>query len=309
MEILLSAAGVISILVLIFWIFAIPFIYPKYFANIVSTLVPKTYLFLFWNFFLSYFIMGIILILKGYPVFGLILILFLTVGYGFIQYLKSRRILVNGIFSFVLDIAYGSIHQIIFYLFIAGMLFYGIYLFYNQSILYGAIIGYIVIFQLITTISGLVWYNQKKENVKLSTTNELKNTKPNSKKISLKQVLNDFETDISSSFYQLTKKIETLLSVLAEFVYADYIPEKLRTGTPEQIIIVISDYILTENSIPDEEKAILQNLIEKRKELYLWKNNFSSSVNIQSNKLADNKKNENQKIKKSKNEPPKSAGK
>ncbi len=309
MEILLSAAGVISILVLIFWIFAIPFIYPKYFADIVSNLVPKTYLFLFWNFFLSYFIMGIILILKGYSVFGLILILFLTAGYGFIQYLKSRRVLANGIFSFVLDIAYGSIHQIIFYLFIAGMLFYGIYLFYNQSILYGAIIGYIVIFQLITTISGLVWYNQKKENIKLSTTNELKNTKPNSEKISLKQVLNDFETDISSSFYQLTKKIETLLSVLAEFVYADYIPEKLRTGTPEQIIIVISDYILTENSIPDEEKAILQNLIEKRKELYLWKNNFSTSVHIQSNKLADNKKIKNQKIKKTKSGPPKSAGK
>ncbi len=316
MEFLLSIAGVSSILVLIFWVLAIPFIYPKYIANFVTNIVPKTYLFLFWNFFSFYFFMGIVLILKGYSAFGLVLILFLTIGYGFIQYLKSKRVLTNGIFSFVLDIAYGSIHQIIIYLFIGGMLFYSIYLFYNQSIIYGAVIGYFVIAHLITTSVGLVWYAQKKHKSKLINTSKLNKTEPVQKNLSLKQVLEDFEPDISKSIYQLTNELNNILSILAEFVYADYIPEKLRTGNNLQITLSLTDYVLTENSIPEEEKAIIQNIIQKRKEIYEWKSNFNISVHIQSNKLSNNKieeekkkKKASSKTKKTTNKPPKSAGK
>ncbi|MCF6241278.1 MAG: hypothetical protein L3J74_08035 [Bacteroidales bacterium] len=309
MEIILSAAGLISIIALIFWVFAIPFVYPKYFSNTVTELVPKTYLFLFWSFFLFYFAMGVVLIHKGLTGFGLVLILFLTLGYGFIQYLKSRKILTYGVFSFVLEVAYGSIHQIILYLFIAGMLLYGIYLFYNQSIIYGAIIGYFTIIQISTSILGLIWYRKQKENTEFNNEFEFEKTTSNSENISLKQVLNDFEKNISVNFYHLINEIDSLLSILVEFVYVDYIPEKLKTGTAVQIISVINDYILTESTIPNEEKTIIKNLIEKRKELYRWKNDFNSAVFIHSNILPDHKKLQTNKKKKTTNKPPKSAGK
>lgn len=313
MEFLLSIAGVVSILIFVFWVVAIPFIYPKYLANFITDLIPKTYLFLFWNFFLTHFIMGILLILTGHSSFGLILISFLTLAYGLIQYLKSKKVLVNGIFSFVLDIAYGSIHQIVFYLFITGLLSYSIYLFYYQSIIFGSIISYCVAFYLISTWLGLRWYSQKKDKSKFNFTNQLNYTKSHSGHLSLKQVLDDFEPDISKHFYQLTTGIDNLLSVLTEFVYADFIPEKLRTGDAEQIILSLTDYVLTVNSIPDDEKAIIQNLIEKRKDIYDWKNNFNISVHIQSNKLSNNKKEVIKKVsskgKKATNKPPKSAGK
>ncbi len=313
MEFLLSIAGVSTILVLVFWLFAIPFIYPKYIANFITNIVPKTYLFIFWSFFSFYFFMGIVLILKGYSAFGLVLILFLTIGYGFIQYLKSKRVLINGIFSFVLDIAYGSVHQIIVYLFIAGMLFYSIYLFYFKSIINGAIIGYFVIAHLIATSIGLWWYTNKKNKSKPKIIKDLEKPNPDSENLSLKQVLEDFEPDISKSIYQLTNELNNILSILAEFVYADYIPEKLRTGNNLQTTLSLKDYVLTENSIPEEEKAVIQNIIQKRKEIYEWKSNFNISVHIQSYKLSNNKKEVEKKIatktKKSENKPPKSAGK
>lgn len=265
MEILLSVAGIISSLSLIFWLI-LPFIYPKYYT--VRNLVPQIYEFLFISFFLSHFLIGILLILTEHSVFGLALLLFLTGGYGFILYLISRKILENGIFTLVLDSVYGSIHQILFYCFIAGMLFYSIYLFYNKSILSGAIIGYILIFYLISNILVLTWYHKKRKNIKLSFSNKLKATKAtHSEKVSLTQVLNDFETDISNSFYQLAESIDTLLFALSEYVYSKYIPEKLKTSNSKLLLELISKYVLNLKSIPDDEKTILRNLIEKRKEI------------------------------------------
>ena len=303
---LLSLSGLIAILSLTIWVFIVPFLYPKYIDSFLSDIAPKTYNFIFWTFFLSYFAMGSLMIIKGFSSVGLYFILALTLAYGLILYLTSKKVLKFGIFSLILEFVYNSTFQIIFWLFTASMFAYSIYVFYKQSVILGSILSYTTLFHLFITSIGLWWYakNIKNKVPEIKTIQNLKDENSTKHKIDLKQVLKDFEPDISNDFFNLSDKINALISALTEFVYADYIPEKLRKGSTGSLIIVLKDYVLSDPQIPEAEKALVNNIIEKRKELYLWKSNFLSESAF----ITDNSKSD-KKSKSAKTKPPKQAGK
>ena len=263
---LINSTGLISIMFLAFWLFVMPFIYPRHIEKYLTDRVTKRHTYIFWNFYLSYAVAGVILLFSGQYSWGSSILISLFIGSGLM------RFFVVDSFNIVLDFLYDELKIIAFYLFIAAVLLTGIISFYGSNPTLGIILCWTVFINLSTTTLGLILSDKQTyiKKVKEQET-ETKNKEIDIDNWDVFSFFDFFSKEVNTDTESLLEGINSVLGHLTTDIYANLIPEEERPNDIDQLEPVITKYLLANKSgIPEKEVHIIKLLLDYKKELSTW---------------------------------------
>jgi hypothetical protein len=263
---LINSTGLISIMFLAFWLFGMPFIYPRRIEKYLTDRVTKRHFYIFWNFYLSFAAAGVILLFSEQYSRGAFILISLLAGAGIMRFMAFSS------FDIVLDILYDNRKIIAFYLFVAAVLLTGIINFYGSNPTLGIILCWTVFINLSTTALGLILSDKQTyiRNVKEQEA-ENRNKEIDIDNWDVFSFFDFFSKEVNNDTESLLEGINSVLGHLTTDIYANLIPEEERPNDIEQLVPVITKHILTKDSgIPEKEAHIIKILLDYKKELSRW---------------------------------------
>ena len=146
----INSTGLFASITLFFWFIILPFIYPTMIEKFLHSKVLKSYLYFFWNFYVSFTILALLLIIYRY-IFQAIAILLVIIS----SYIVIKRFNYS-IYNLIASILRDNGKTIAYFLFISALLSASIALFYSDYMIAGVILYWTVVFNISTTYIGLL---------------------------------------------------------------------------------------------------------------------------------------------------------